>query len=153
MALVYLAAPLFNLIERRANRAIAKRLQDALPGVEILLPQDFKYHGKFNSPTHFGHIYRECVDGIRKADCLLAWLDGPEPDSGACFEVGFAAALGKPIVGVRTDYRQNQEHGLNIMLSRGVTRLVFRPAFDEDPDALTRDVARALKVVLKLKGA
>ena len=48
------------------------------------------------------HIYQANVDHIRACDAVVANLDffrGPEPDSGTCFEVGYAAALGKPVVG------------------------------------------------------
>ncbi|MNN03632.1 Nucleoside 2-deoxyribosyltransferase [compost metagenome] len=47
-------------------------------------------------------IYRANIALIAEADCLLANLDpfrGTEPDSGTCFEVGYAAALGKPLYG------------------------------------------------------
>jgi nucleoside 2-deoxyribosyltransferase len=43
---------------------------------------------------------------IRRADALLAVLDGVDVDSGTAAEIGFAAALGKPIVGLRLDTRQ-----------------------------------------------
>ena len=42
------------------------------------------------------------VDGDGRADAVLANLDffrGAEPDSGTCFEVGYAVALGKPVYG------------------------------------------------------
>jgi nucleoside 2-deoxyribosyltransferase len=42
---------------------------------------------------------------IREADLLLAVLDGMEPDSGTVAELGFAAALGKTVYGLRTDLR------------------------------------------------
>jgi len=45
---------------------------------------------------------------IRSADALIANLEpfrGFEPDSGTVFEVGFAAALGKRIVGYAPDLR------------------------------------------------
>lgn len=44
-------------------------------------------------------------DLIRKADGLLAVVDGNDIDSGTAAEIGAASALGKPIVGVRTDFR------------------------------------------------
>lgn len=47
-------------------------------------------------------IYRANIELIRRADGVLANLDffrGPEPDSGTCFEVGYAVALGKPVYG------------------------------------------------------
>jgi nucleoside 2-deoxyribosyltransferase len=43
---------------------------------------------------------------IRRADALLAVLDGVDVDSGTAAEIGFAAALGKPTVGLRLDTRQ-----------------------------------------------
>ena len=48
------------------------------------------------------HIYEANVAHIARCDAVLANLDffrGPEPDSGTSFEVGYATALGKPVVG------------------------------------------------------
>lgn len=47
-------------------------------------------------------IYHANIDLIREADAVIANLNpfrGCEPDSGTCVEVGFALALGKPVVG------------------------------------------------------
>ncbi|HZP31209.1 MAG TPA: nucleoside 2-deoxyribosyltransferase [Acidimicrobiia bacterium] len=43
---------------------------------------------------------------IRGADGMLAVLDGTDVDSGTAAEVGFASALGKFVVGLRTDLRR-----------------------------------------------
>jgi nucleoside 2-deoxyribosyltransferase len=48
------------------------------------------------------HIYQANIAHIERCDAVLANLDffrGPEPDSGTCFEVGYAVARGKPVVG------------------------------------------------------
>jgi nucleoside 2-deoxyribosyltransferase len=48
------------------------------------------------------HIYRANLAHIERCDAVLANLDffrGPEPDSGTCFEVGYAVARGKPVIG------------------------------------------------------
>ena len=48
------------------------------------------------------HIYRANVAHIDACDAVVANLDffrGAEPDSGTCFEVGYAVARGKPVVG------------------------------------------------------
>lgn len=48
------------------------------------------------------HIYRANVAHLDACDAVAANLDffrGPEPDSGTCFEVGYAVARGKPVVG------------------------------------------------------
>lgn len=47
-------------------------------------------------------IFEGNVEFIRQADAVIANLvpfRGQEPDSGTVFEVGFAVALGKPVVG------------------------------------------------------
>lgn len=53
-------------------------------------------------PALARHIYRANIAHIAACDAVAANLDffrGPEPDSGTCFEVGYAVALGKPVVG------------------------------------------------------
>jgi nucleoside 2-deoxyribosyltransferase len=43
---------------------------------------------------------------IDEAGAMLAILDGVDVDSGTAAEIGYAAARGKPVVGVRLDTRQ-----------------------------------------------
>jgi nucleoside 2-deoxyribosyltransferase len=47
---------------------------------------------------------------IRRADALLAVLDGTDVDSGTAAEIGFAAALGKPAIGLRLDTRRTGDN-------------------------------------------
>ena len=142
---VYMAGPLFTLNERMINRQLAAAIEQQLDTVRVLLPQDFKHDNRFNDQRAFGVIFKGCVDGIDSSDCVVAWLDGPDSDSGTCFEVGYAYTKGIPVIGVRTDFRLNQERGVNVMLSRACKAFVYRPSFDEDLNALARDIARALK--------
>lgn len=97
----------------------------------------------------FSACYKGCIDGLDSSSLVIAWLDGPDADSGTCFEVGYAYAKGIPVIGVRTDFRLSQERGVNLMLSRGCAAFVYRPSFDEDVDALARDIARAVKKLSK----
>ena len=145
---VYLAAPLFAIHERRINRELAEAIQRQVPGVRVLLPQDFKHDDRFNDQKAFGLIFKGCIGAIDAAGCVLAWLDGPDSDSGTCFEVGYAFAKGIPVIGIRTDFRHNQERGVNVMLSRACAAFVYRPSFAEDLDGLAREIARALRRVL-----
>jgi len=144
----YLAAPLFGLTERHTNRVLAKAISSARPDLEVLLPQDFKYHDRFNDAKTFAAIYQACIDGLAACDCVVAVLDGCDSDSGTCYEIGYARALDKPVIGVRTDYRQNQDKGLNLMLARGCSFVVHEYSFREDVAQLARSVARRLQKVL-----
>ncbi|MDO9352859.1 MAG: nucleoside 2-deoxyribosyltransferase [Solirubrobacteraceae bacterium] len=49
-------------------------------------------------------------DLIRTADALFAVLDGTDVDSGTAAEIGFAAALGKPTIGLRLDIRSTGDN-------------------------------------------
>jgi nucleoside 2-deoxyribosyltransferase len=53
---------------------------------------------------------------IRDAQLLIAQLDGQEVDAGTAAEVGYAAALGRPCLGVRSDLRATGEPGMRVNL-------------------------------------
>jgi len=50
-------------------------------------------------------IARRNIEHLESADAVLAFLDGSDVDSGVACEVGWAAAKGIPVVGLRTDRR------------------------------------------------
>jgi nucleoside 2-deoxyribosyltransferase len=145
---VYFAAPLFSLTERVSNRSLAAAIERHMPGVSVVLPQDFKYHGSFNDTRFFRDVYSACIKGVECARVCIALLDGPSSDDGTSFEVGYAVAKGIPVIGVRTDYRASQEKGCNLMLSKACTEFVHRPSFDEDFDGLARDIVRKIRRIL-----
>ena len=146
---IYLAGPLFSLNERSSNRRLAQAIERYMPQSKVILPQDIKYHGKFNDKRFFRNVYQGCLAGVNQSDVCVAILDGASADDGTAFEVGYAVAKGIPVIGVRTDYRESQECGCNLMLSQGCSALVHRPAFDENFDGLAKDIARKLCRVLQ----
>ncbi len=146
---IYFAASLFTQVERKWNRMLADALTEALPGLDVVMPQDFKTAGKYNDQRHYGALFRMCVDGVSSSDAVLAVLDGAEVDSGVAWEMGYAYARGIPVVGVRTDFRPGAEHGVNIMLSRSCRYLIREFAFQEDVKVLAKGIARRLRSVRK----
>jgi nucleoside 2-deoxyribosyltransferase len=48
--------------------------------------------------------------GIDRADLIVAVLDGPDVDSGTASEIGFGAALKKPVIGYRGDFRLSADN-------------------------------------------
>ena len=71
-------------------RALCRR-----EGHQALIPLDGR------ETTALG-IYRNNLRLIGEADAVLANLNpfrGAEPDSGTCVEIGYALALGKPVIG------------------------------------------------------
>lgn len=74
-------------------------------GFEPLLPVD-------HSETSPERIFAANIDLIRKAQVVAANLDpfrGSEPDSGTAFELGYALALGKKVVGYVTTLANTAE--------------------------------------------
>jgi len=94
---IYWAAPLFTAAERRFNDACAALLRGR--GHRTHLPQD--------EPPSFdpSEVYERCAAAIRGSEVVVACLDGPDPDSGTSWEVGYAVGIGKPVVAFRTDDR------------------------------------------------
>lgn len=109
---IYLAGPLFTTAERRFNA----RLKELLTGKghEVWLPQDSEQETV--TPRE---IFQRDVQGIDWAEAIVANMDGPDPDSGTCWECGYAYKK-KPIIIFRTDFRVAYEirHDLQIGLDR-----------------------------------
>jgi nucleoside 2-deoxyribosyltransferase len=94
---IYLAGPLFTTAERDFNARLAQRLRDL--GHEIWLPQESE-----QATMTPAQIFKEDVAGIDWAEVVIANMDGPDPDSGTCWECGYAYRK-KPVVVFRTDFR------------------------------------------------
>jgi nucleoside 2-deoxyribosyltransferase len=94
----YLAGPLFTTAEREFNAELASRLR-AL-GHELFVPQEHPA----SAPTGAA-IFSKDLAGLDGADCVVAIMDGADPDSGTCWECGYAYATRKPVVLFRSDLR------------------------------------------------
>ena len=118
---LYFAGPLFSTAERAWNAEVTAALRAA--GHEVFLPQD-QEPGK-DGPG----IFATDVGGIDWADGLVAIMDGPDPDSGTSWEVGYAFGK-KPIVLVRTDIRAmaGSSGEYNPMLTEAATIRLDLPA-------------------------
>ena len=94
---LYFAGPLFTTPERTWNADVTAALRAA--GHEVFLPQE-------NEPGRdAAGIFAADKAGIDQAVGLVAIMDGPAPDSGTSWEVGYAFGSKKAIVLVRTDLR------------------------------------------------
>jgi len=111
---VFLATPLFNEAEREFNSEIAKKLREK--GFEVWLAQEAPF---IQQGTHKEKkmIYEGDILALKECDMVVTVLDGMEVDSGVAYEMGYAKALGKPIIGLKTDYRTfSKMEKVNLML-------------------------------------
>ena len=56
---------------------------------------------------------------LESSDLIVAIIDGADADSGTAWEMGYAFALGKPVIALRTDFRRIGHHEkVNLMLEQ-----------------------------------
>jgi nucleoside 2-deoxyribosyltransferase len=95
---IYLAGPLFTTPEREFNVQLATRLRAA--GHQVWVPQEHPASERTGRA-----IFLKDLGGIDWAEGLVAIMDGADPDSGTCWECGYAYGKGKPVVLYRSDLR------------------------------------------------
>lgn len=110
---IYLAGPLFSEAEREWLDRFAQRLR--AEGFDCFVP-----HEHFDALAELtpAEVFRVDAGGVRSANVLVAWLDGPVVDDGTACEIGMFAELvagGDPryrgIVGIVTDLRLQRRRG------------------------------------------
>lgn len=83
----------------------------------ISLPEEFAAAAAQDRVHAFGiEVGGRNAAAIYSAHMLIAQLDGQEVDAGTAAEVGYAAALGLPCLGVRSDLRASGEPGMRVNL-------------------------------------
>ncbi|MFL9867595.1 nucleoside 2-deoxyribosyltransferase [Paraburkholderia fungorum] len=115
----YLAAPLFNDMERDFNARIESSMA---PLIDVFLPQ--RDGGLLTKLVASGmpleearqNVFKKDIDAIASSDVLIAVLDGRTVDEGVSFELGYAYALGKLCIGLKTDDRVLLATGDNPMV-------------------------------------
>ncbi len=121
---VYVASPLgFAASTAAFMHEWERALADA--GMEVLSPWANPEHGAAFARAHAHAAWEDRVAAlravnmavgaanatmIRACDAVAAVLDGVDVDSGTASEIGFAAALGKRVFGLRTDSRQTGDN-------------------------------------------
>ncbi|AVK96592.1 nucleoside 2-deoxyribosyltransferase [Lysinibacillus sphaericus] len=102
----YLANGLFSLGDRLVNERLATAIRQAIPDIELYVPQE---NDAINDKASYADslaIAEADLTMLQTSDVLVAVLDGVEIDSGVAAEIGAFSMLNRPIVGVFTDVRQ-----------------------------------------------
>jgi len=112
----YIAAPLFSDGERLFNQVLCDAVEQIctvyLPQRDGPLVQQLVTNG-VTAHDACRLAYLSDVDALKSCDILIAILDGRALDEGTCIEMGFAKALGKFIIGMKTDVRSALPWGNN----------------------------------------
>ena len=127
---VYVAGPLFDEGERWWIETVEQRV--AAAGFTTFLPHRDNPPKTVETVTE---IFTNNRDGIDHCRVVVANLNGVTTDDGTAWEVGYAHAKGKHIIGLHTDWRRRfDDEVVNLMLERSVDQMVR--SLDELADAL-----------------
>ncbi|MCX6689328.1 MAG: nucleoside 2-deoxyribosyltransferase, partial [Methanoregula sp.] len=101
--------------EREYNLIIAGLLKENF--FHMYLPQDTGDTHAGRSEREHLQIFEQNKKALQDADLVVAIIDGADADSGTAWEMGYATALRKPVIALRTDFRMvGNEELVNLML-------------------------------------
>lgn len=106
MTKLYFASPLFSEMELAFNQKVANEIRQALPELEIFLPQEQAEINDKQAYADSKMIAKLDTQAVLESDILVAILDGQIIDPGVASEIGIAYQAGIPIVGLFSDTRQ-----------------------------------------------
>ena len=117
---INIAGPLFDEGERWWIEKIEATVAEA--GFQTFLPHR---DNPEKNPDTVQEIFENNRDAILSADLIVANLNGITTDDGTAWELGYAAALQKPSIGIFTDWRARFEGQeiVNLMISRSQDRI------------------------------
>jgi nucleoside 2-deoxyribosyltransferase len=112
MSKVYLASPFFNNLELKHVKAAEQILRGK--GHLVFSPRENQIEeSEFGSREWRTDVFRNDINHIKWCDYVVAILtQGNYDDSGTAMEVGYAYALGKPIIVYNPEKKK-----LNLMIS------------------------------------
>ncbi len=118
---IYYAASLFNEAERAFNRKVVAMIHELgystwFPQEDVGLLTDFIEKDGMTLEEARDHIFRLNIQEVATADLVVFCLDGRVPDEGACIESGIAWGMNKRIIALKTDFRDGEPGGNNIMI-------------------------------------
>ena len=118
---VYYAASLFNEAEREFNRKVVSMIHDLgystwFPQEDVGLLTDFIEKDGMTLEQARTHIFELNIREVQACDLVVFCLDGRVPDEGACIEAGIAWGMDKRVVALKTDFRDGEPGGNNIMI-------------------------------------
>ena len=138
---LYVAGPLFSEAERAWLDGLAARLR--AEGHDCFVPHENFSELKELTPEE---VFRVDARGVRDANVLLAWLDGPVIDDGTACEIGLFHGLKqrdperKGVVGLLTDLRAERR-------GEFATNLFVRGCIEAGGGAVVGSLDQALAIL------
>lgn len=117
---VYVAGPLFDEGERWWIETVEARI--ASHGLATFLPH------RDNPPKtrdNTRDIFENDRGAIDRCDLVVANLNGITTDDGTAWEIGYAVGIGRPVIGLFTDWRRRfDDEVVNLMIEHSAETIV-----------------------------
>lgn len=128
---VYYAAPFFSESERELNTRIifaleAKGLRVFSPSRDGIIAKE-EVGGSTSWEDISAQVWECDTRAIMNSRSVFAVIDGRSIDEGVCVEIGFAAAMKKPIVAFNSDDRRQFAWGHNPMVIHPIMAIFSNP--------------------------
>lgn len=118
--LVYVAGPLFDEGERWWLERVEEVVVAA--GFSTFLPHR---DNPSKTASNVEEIFRSNRANLDACAFVVASLNGLTTDDGTAWEIGYAHARGRPIIGIHTDWRSRfPDEVVNLMIERSLAHLV-----------------------------
>jgi Nucleoside 2-deoxyribosyltransferase len=105
MALYYVAHRLFAAHDRALGAYVAHLLAGRVGADAVFLPFCDTDEEELVAASKGRRLFELDSERLSRIDGMLALLHGPSLDDGVCLEIGYAAALGVPVVVLTTDFQ------------------------------------------------
>lgn len=115
---IYVAGPFFNNQERISLRNMIDYIRGNFPeGTELFIPMEHEIPGgmEMPNPVWAKKVFDMDVQAIKDSDMVIAMYTGHYSDTGTVWEMGFAKALGKPVIGYIPKWAQTGDVSLMVM--------------------------------------
>ena len=113
--MIYLASPLFDVIQKARIQRVVNALRDA--DFEVYSPVEHEVPNAWELPNWMWaqEVFIEDLRNLENADAVVAIYEGLNSDSGMAWEIGYACAKGKPVYLIAS--KPNEIHSLMVMNS------------------------------------
>ncbi len=117
---IYLAGPLCTIQNRNFLEKIDKICKDL--GFDTFLPH--RDAGLYKNVKDIKIISKRDIEELYKCDILIGILDGICVGAGTSWEMGYAQALGKEVIGLKTDRKLNESISDISVVIAGAVKIV-----------------------------
>lgn len=105
MPLFYVAHRLFAAHDRALAAALASRIHRAHGPGSVFLPFCDTDEENLVAEVKGRRLFELDTQRLESITAMIALLHGPSLDDGVCMEIGYAAALGIPVIAATTDFQ------------------------------------------------